>query len=112
MIEMSVERASRRGCALAAVLAGLGFAAGGLLFSLPALAQAPQESWEIGCAIRNVTPGPGDLLRTMNCDRQKGCVTMANAKGGMMMEMGCFGVMPTGRPPARDAGRQRPAQQQ
>jgi hypothetical protein len=76
----------------------------------PAIAR--QASWEIGCAMRNVTPGPGDIHRTMNCDRQKGCQTMANAKGGMMMEMGCFGVEPTGRPPARDVGRQRPSQQQ
>ncbi len=111
MIGTSVQRAGRRGLALAARFA-LAFGAGGLLFGTPALAQEPRQSWEIGCAMRNVTPGPGDLLRTMNCDRQKACQQMANAKGAMMMEMGCIGVMPIGRAPAPEAGRQRPAQQQ
>ena len=112
MTKISHERAGHRGPALAAVLAGLVLAAGSLMSGAPALAQAPQQSWEIGCAMRNVTPGPGDIHRTMNCERQKGCQNMANAKGAMMMEMGCFGVMPIGRPPARDVGRQRPSQQQ
>lgn len=111
MIETSVERAGRRSAGLAALIA-LAFAAGGLFSAAPARAEEPRQSWEIGCSARNVTPGAGDLLRTMNCDRQKGCQEMANAKGAMMMEMGCIGVMPIGRPPARDAGRQRPAQQQ
>lgn len=112
MMTNSVGRSGLRSPAVVAALAGLAFAAGGLLSAAPASAQEPLQSWEIGCATRNVTPGPGDLLRTMNCDRQKGCQTMANAKGAMMMEMGCFGVMPISRPPAREAGRQRPAQQQ
>ncbi len=112
MIMISRERARSHRPAVIAALAGLAFAAGSLLSGVPALAQEAKQSWEIGCATRNVTPGAGDLLRTMNCDRQKGCQEMANAKEGMMMEMGCIGVMPIGRPPARDAGRQRPAQQQ
>ena len=60
-----------------------------------------------------VTPGSGDALRVYNCTRQKECQQMANAKGGMMMGMGCFGVEPNGAAPAaRQAGRTRPAQQQ
>jgi hypothetical protein len=112
MITISRERARSRRPSVIVGLIGLAFAAGSLLCGAPALAQEPKQSWEIGCATRNVTPGPGDLLRTMNCDRQKSCQEMANARGSMMMEMGCIGVMPTGREPAREAGRQRPAQQQ
>lgn len=112
MITISRERARARKPAFMAAMAGLALAVGGFLHGAPAFAQEAKQSWEIGCAMRNVTPGPGDLLRTMNCDRQKGCQEMANAKGAMMMEMGCLGVTPIGRAPARDAGRQRPAQQQ
>lgn len=111
MIGICIKGARLRGPVFAALF-GLVLASSGLLSGTSALAQEPRQSWEIGCAMRNVTPGPGDLLRTMNCDRQKGCQEMANAKGAMMMEMGCIGVMPIGRAPARDAGRQQPAPQQ
>lgn len=93
--------------------AALALLAGAALFSTgqgPALAQS--MNWEDGCAMRVVTPGSGDILRTMNCTRQKECQQMANAKGGMMMSMGCFGVEPQPQAPvARQAGRTRPAQQ-
>jgi hypothetical protein len=99
--------AFRRGAA-AALLAGAAFFGGG---QEPALAQS--TSWEEGCAMRVVTPGSGDALRVYNCTRQKECQQMANAKGGMMMELGCFGVMPRAAAPiAPQAGRTRPAQQQ
>jgi hypothetical protein len=93
--------------AAVAILAGAAFGAG----AAPAAAQA--TGWEEGCAMRMVTPGSGDILRTMNCDRQKMCQQMANAKGGMMMGMGCFFVEPKApTPAAQQAGRTRPAQQQ
>lgn len=90
-----------------AILSGAAFGAG----AAPASAQS--MNWEEGCAMRMVTPGSGDILRTMNCDRQKMCQQMANAKGGMMMGMGCFFVEPKApTPAAQQAGRTRPAQQQ
>ena len=97
--------------ALLALLAGgvwLGAAAA------PASAQTQpwSTSWESGCAWRDVTPGPGDALRQANCARQKDCQLMANAKGSMMMEMGCLFVEPAARSPAPAATRSRPAQQQ
>ncbi|AZO77279.1 hypothetical protein B5U98_17040 [Bosea sp. Tri-39] len=77
----------------------------------PAAAQS--TNWEEGCAMRVVTPGSGDILRTMNCARQKECQQMANARGSMMMGMGCFGVEPQGPAPvAQQAGKTRPARQQ
>jgi hypothetical protein len=99
--------AFRHGAAIT-LLAGAAFFSAG---QAPALAQS--TSWEEGCAMRVVTPGSGDALRTYNCSRQKECQQMANAKGGMMMGMGCFGVEPKGTAPAaQQAGRTRPAQQQ
>lgn len=79
------------------------------LGSAPAAAQS--TSWEEGCAVRNVTPGPGDILRNYNCTRQKDCQQMANAQGSMMMGMGCFGVMPNAAPMAQ-AGQARPVRKQ
>ncbi|RXT57638.1 hypothetical protein B6S44_04310 [Bosea sp. Tri-44] len=79
--------------------------------SSPAAAQS--TSWEEGCAVRNVTPGPGDILRNYNCTRQKDCQQMANAQGSMMMGMGCFGVEPKGLAPvAQQAGKTRRSQHQ
>lgn len=99
--------ALRRGAALA-LLAGAAFCGAG---QAPALAQS--TSWEEGCAMRVVTPGYGDATRLYNCARQKECQDMANAKGSMMMGMGCFFVSPKGvAPAAKRAGRTRPAQQQ
>ena len=94
--------------AAVALLAGTAFIGAG---AAPAAAQATR--WAEGCAMRMVTPGSGDILRTMNCDRQKMCQQMANAKGGTMMGMGCFFVAPKApTPAAQQAGRTRPAQQQ
>ncbi|MCV9935129.1 hypothetical protein OIU35_02020 [Boseaceae bacterium BT-24-1] len=94
--------------AAVALLAGAAFFGAG---QAPALAQS--TSWEEGCAVRMVTPGSGDILRTMNCDRQKMCQQMANAQGSMMMGMGCFGVEPKGPAPvAQQTGKARPSQQQ
>ncbi|CAN7212379.1 hypothetical protein LJR090_000820 [Bosea sp. LjRoot90] len=103
---------SNRSAALgAAVIAAI--LAGSALFGAATPARAQSTSWEEGCAGRMVTPGSGDILRTMNCDRQKMCQQMANAKGGMMMGMGCFGVEPKGAAPvAQQAGKTRPSQQQ
>jgi hypothetical protein len=94
--------------------AAVALLAGAALFSAghaPAFAQS--MNWEEGCAMRVVTPGSGDILRTMNCARQKECQEMANAQGRTMMGLGCFGVEPQApAPAARQAGRTRPTQQQ
>ena len=71
-------------------------------------ASAQSNSWERACAERMVSPGSGDALRAYNCARQKECQAMANAKGAMMMERGCFFVSPS----TAEAGRSRPGQQQ
>ncbi|WP_332684766.1 hypothetical protein [Bosea sp. (in: a-proteobacteria)] len=84
--------------------------AGSAFFSLGSGPASAQSSWEQGCATRMVSPGAGDALRVYNCSRQKECQQMANAKGAMMMEMGCFFVAPSAAP-APQAGRSRPAQQ-
>ena len=87
--------------------------AGGMFFGLgqaPAMAQS--TSWEEGCAMRVITPGSGDALRNYNCTRQKECQQMANAKGGMMMGMGCFGVEPNAAAPAAATGQARPVRKQ
>lgn len=95
------------GAALFALLAGASLFGAG---TAPAAAQS--TSWEEACSARIVTPGNGDALRTLNCERQKMCQQMANAKGGMMMEMGCFFVMPKAGATTAQAGRVRPGQQQ
>ncbi len=95
------------GAALFAFLAGAGLVGAG---TRPAAAQS--ASWEEGCSVRVVTPGNGDSLRALNCERQKMCQQMASAKGGMMMEKGCFFVMPKASAPAAQAGRVRPTQRQ
>jgi hypothetical protein len=106
-VRLFASTALRHGAAVA-LLAGAAFFGTG---QAPALAQS--MSWEEGCAMRVVTPGSGDALRNYNCARQKECQQMANAKGGMMMGMGCFGVEPKApAPAAQQAGRTRPAQQQ
>lgn len=90
--------------------AAVAFLAGAAIFGAgqaPALAQS--TSWEEGCAMRVVTPGSGDALRAYNCARQKECQQMANAQGGMMMGMGCFGVEPNA---AAQAGQARPVRKQ
>lgn len=78
--------------------------------SSPAAAQS--TSWEEGCAIRNVTPGPGDILRNYNCTRQKDCQQLANAQGSMTMSNGCFFVMPNAAAPTAQAGQGRPVRKQ
>lgn len=88
-----------------AILAGTAFFGAG-----PSPASA-QSSWEQGCATRMVSPGAGDALRVNNCTRQKECQQMANAKGTMMMGMGCFFVAPSGAQAAQVGG-SRPARQQ
>lgn len=94
-----------------ALLAGasLGFLAFGAAVPTPAHAL---ESWEVGCAYRSLPSGNGEAQRAFNCERQKMCRQMANARGAMMMEMGCFFVEPTATAPAPAATRSRPAQQQ
>jgi hypothetical protein len=87
--------------------------AGGVFFGLgQAPAAAQSTSWEEGCATRVVTPGSGDILRTTNCGRQKDCQQMANAQGSMMMDKGCFFVMPNASAPASQAGQARPVRKQ
>jgi len=92
--------AFRHGAAVA-LLAGAAFFSAG-----QAPAQAQSMSWEEGCAMRVVTPGSGDILRTTNCGRQKDCQQMANAQGSMMMDKGCFFVMPNAA--SAQAGQARP----
>lgn len=83
--------------------------AGAALFSAgQAPASAQSMNWEEGCAMRVVTPGSGDILRTTNCGRQRDCQQMANAQGSMMMGNGCFFVMPNAAPPAAQASQTRP----
>ena len=86
-----------------AILAGFAFLGLGCT-----AASAQSNNWERACAERMVSPGSGDALRTYNCARQKECQAMANAKGAMMMERGCFFVSPS----TAEAGRSRPGQQQ
>ncbi|MBN9440620.1 hypothetical protein [Bosea sp. (in: a-proteobacteria)] len=86
-----------------AILAGFAFLGLG-----STAASAQSNSWERACAERMVSPGSGDALRAYNCARQKECQAMANAKGAMMMERGCFFVSPS----TAEAGRSRPGQQQ
>ncbi|SFB67932.1 hypothetical protein SAMN05428997_101207 [Bosea sp. CRIB-10] len=95
--------ALRHGAALA-LLAG----AAALFSAGQAPASAQSMNWEEGCAMRVVTPGSGDILRTTNCGRQKDCQQMANAQGSMMMGNGCFFVMPNAAPPAAQASQTRP----
>lgn len=97
--------AFRHGAAVA-LLAGAALLGSG---QAPALAQS--TSWEEGCAMRVVTPGSGDILRTTNCGRQKDCQQMANAQGSMMMGNGCFFVMPNAAP-APQAAQGRPVRKQ
>jgi len=92
--------------AAVALLAGAAFFGVG---QAPASAQS--TSWEEGCAMRVVTPGSGDILRTTNCGRQKDCQQMANAQGSMMMDKGCFFVMPNAAPTAQ-ASQARPVRKQ
>lgn len=60
-------------------------------------AEAQTSSWEIGCAQTTVTPGNGDILREMNCSRQKDCQTQANRHGMAFYRNGCVGVTPSVR---------------
>lgn len=80
----------------------------------PAAAQTqrPDMKWETGCAWRDVQPGSGDAMRQYNCTRQKECQLMANAKGSMMMGMGCFFVQPAPTSPSPATTQTRPGQQQ
>lgn len=100
-----------RSAALGAVV-GAAILVGGAPFGAATPASAQSMSWEAGCAERVVTPGPGDALRAFNCARQKECQQMANAKGGMMMDMGCFGVSPSASQVPAGAVRSRPERQQ
>ncbi len=99
-----------RAASLALVVGGLWIGAA----AAPASAQTqqPDMKWETGCAWRDITPGSGDALRQYNCTRQKECQLMANAKGAMMMSMGCFFVEPAPTSPSPATTRTRPGQQQ
>lgn len=105
-VRLFTSAALRHGAAVA-LLAGAAFFGTG---QAPALAQS--MSWEEGCAMRVVTPGSGDILRTTNCGRQKDCQQMANAQGSMMMGNGCFFVMPNAPAPAAQASQTRPVRKQ
>jgi hypothetical protein len=107
--KMARHNTLRMPLAAAAFAIGVGFVTLGFGNS-PAAAQS--TSWEEGCAVRNVTPGPGDILRNHNCTRQKDCQQMANAQGSMMMGMGCFFVMPSTAPAATQASQARPLRKQ
>lgn len=105
-VRLFTSTALRHGAALALLAGAALFGAG----QAPALAQS--TSWEEGCAMRVVTPGSGDILRTTNCGRQKDCQQMANAQGSMMMGNGCFFVMPNAAAPAAQASQTRPVRKQ
>lgn len=79
-----------RSAAAIAVLAGVSFC---YLGSAPAAAR--QASWEEECARRVVAPGNGELLREMNCSRQRDCQSLANQQGSKTFGNGCFGVSPS-----------------
>ncbi len=105
-VRFAIPASIRYGAAVA-LLAGAAFFGAG---QAPAFAQS--TSWEEGCAMRVVTPGSGDILRTTNCGRQKDCQQMANAQGSMMMGNGCFFVMPNAPAPAAHASQSRPVRKQ
>ena len=100
-VRVAIPASVRYGAAVALLAGAALFGAG----QAPAAAQS--MSWEDGCAMRVVTPGSGDILRTTNCGRQKDCQQMANAQGSMMMGNGCFFVMPNAAPPAAQASQGR-----
>lgn len=96
MTDISNVSAVFQRCCPAGGLAGFAclvtLSVGGAGFSTPAAAF--DSNWEQGCAQRIVTPGPGDILRVMNCERQKDCQNQANAEGRTIYANGCFGVSP------------------
>lgn len=67
----------------------------GTIAPLSSTAQAQPSSWEIACAQKVVSPGNGDILREMNCTRQKDCQAEANRRGATFTGNGCFGVAPS-----------------
>ncbi len=69
-------------CAVAAMLAA------------PSAARAMDTDWHQTCNFKSSPQGYGDMARERACMRQNDCTAMANARGGMMMGMGCVGVMP------------------
>lgn len=77
------------GVAFVGVLAAVG--------AFPSRAEAQSSSWEIGCAQTTVTPGNGDILRELNCSRQKDCQAQANRHGMAIYRNGCLGVAPSVR---------------
>lgn len=95
MVRSFIAPAFRHGAAVALIAGASFFGAG----QVPASAQS--TSWEEGCAMRIVNPGSGDALRVYNCARQKDCQQMADAQGHMMMDKGCFFVMPRAVPSAQ-----------
>jgi hypothetical protein len=90
----SRDRVSVSGCIpLAAGIAFVGMLA--VVGAAPSRAES--SSWEIGCSQTTVTPGNGDILREMNCSRQKDCQIQANRFGMTTYSNGCVGVAPSVR---------------
>lgn len=67
---------------------------GGALFSAATPARAMDTDWHQACSFKTSPQGYGDMARERACIRQNDCVAMADAHGGMMTGMGCFGVAP------------------
>lgn len=67
---------------------------GGALFGAATPARAMDTDWHQACAFKTSPQGYGDMARERSCIRQNDCVAMADARGGMMTGMGCFGVAP------------------
>lgn len=91
LVDHVVQTAFWRVAAAATLSAGV--VAGGL--ATIGAASAQPSSWESSCAQRQVTPGPGDALRMMNCNRQADCQALADRAGRVIFENGCFGVSPS-----------------
>ena len=67
----------------------------GAVASVPGAVPASAASgWETGCAYRSDPVGNGEMIRRYDCDREKECQQMADARNAMMMGMGCFFVAP------------------
>jgi hypothetical protein len=75
-------------------LAALAVCAGAGLLAAAAPTGAMDTDWHKVCTFKSSPQGAAEMAREMACMRLRDCTAMANARGGMMMGMGCVGVMP------------------
>ncbi|HEY5795836.1 MAG TPA: hypothetical protein VIU82_12540 [Bosea sp. (in: a-proteobacteria)] len=72
----------------------LALCAGAAMLAAPSPARAMDTDWHQTCTFKTSPQGYGDMARERACIRQNDCTAMADARGGMMMGMGCVGVAP------------------